>query len=253
MGYEKAAHLYDLFDTKENIEFFFHYASEAGEVLDIGAGTGRIAIPLAQRGVKVWCIEPSPAMRSQFEKKLSKRPELAKNIELVAGDAASFKFARTFPAAFLSGSFDHFLDDQERLSSLRNIAKHLKPGGKLVFDVGLGFMNDKSLSLADEVTVGDKVYRRLTARKRLPDDKIEWFLVYEIYQSGKLIERIEEHSVVGITDRARLHRLLKETGFEIRREFGDYDFSSFQEGNSVLIIEAAKIRIGPVKRKSMLY
>ncbi|GAH96544.1 unnamed protein product, partial [marine sediment metagenome] len=33
---------------------------EAGEILDIGAGTGRIAIPLAEKGIKVFCIEPSP-------------------------------------------------------------------------------------------------------------------------------------------------------------------------------------------------
>ena len=61
-GYEKAAHLYDLFDKKENIEFFYQYAKDAGEILDIGAGTGRIAIPLAERGIKVYCVEPSPAM-----------------------------------------------------------------------------------------------------------------------------------------------------------------------------------------------
>jgi len=39
-GYEKCAHLYDLFDTKENVEFFLHYASQMGEILDICAGTG---------------------------------------------------------------------------------------------------------------------------------------------------------------------------------------------------------------------
>lgn len=39
-GYEKIANLCDLFDTKENTEFFFHYASETGQILDICAGTG---------------------------------------------------------------------------------------------------------------------------------------------------------------------------------------------------------------------
>ncbi|MFX1249071.1 MAG: class I SAM-dependent methyltransferase, partial [Promethearchaeota archaeon] len=63
-GYEKAAHLYDLFDTKKNIDFFYQYGKEAGKILDIGAGTGRIAIPLALKGIKVVCIEPSPAMRN---------------------------------------------------------------------------------------------------------------------------------------------------------------------------------------------
>jgi len=43
-GYEQCAYLYDLFDRKENIEFFYHYAAQAKEILDVGAGTGRIAL-----------------------------------------------------------------------------------------------------------------------------------------------------------------------------------------------------------------
>jgi SAM-dependent methyltransferase len=240
-GYEKCAHLYDLFDTKENIEFFLHYGFEAGEILDIGAGTGRIAIPLAEKDVKVFCVEPSPAMREQFEKKLTAQPELAKNIQLVAGDAKSFKFDRAFPAAILSGIFDHFLDDQERLASLSNIARHLEPGGTLVFDVGIGYMDDSPLEPAGQVTQGDKHYRRFLSRKRLPDEKLDWLLIYEIYQSDKLIERIEEHSSTGVIDRSKVHRLLKQTDFEVKSEFGDYDFRDFKEGDKLLVIEAQKV------------
>lgn len=164
-GYEKAAHLYDLFDRKENIEFFYRYASAAGEILDIGAGTGRIAIPLAEQGVRVFCIEPSPAMRREFERKLTGRPDLSGNIHLAAGDAGTFDLGRTFPAAFL---------------------------------------------------------------------------VFETYESGALMERIEERSQVGIVHREGLHGLLGEAGFAVRREFGDYDLSDYREGGTLLIVEAVK-------------
>jgi len=240
LGYEKAAHLYDLFDTKENIEFFYHYAKEAGEILDIGAGTGRIAIPLAQRGVKVVCIEPSPAMSREFERKLTTRPAISKNIELVPGDAMSFNLNRTFPAAFLSGTFDHFVDDEERLSSLKNIAEHLKPNGKLIFDVFLGLMKDSPLSPAGKVKKGDIEYRRFVGDRILPDEKMEVILVFETYKAGKLMERIEERSIVGLVQRERLHHLLKQGGFEVRNEFGNYDFSKFKQGDSLLVIEAIK-------------
>ena len=240
MGYEKSAHLYDLFDTKENIEFFYHYAKEAGEILDIGAGTGRIVLPLAERGVKVVCIEPSPAMRAQFEKKLSALPDISKNIKLVPGDAMSFNLNRTFPAAFLSGTFDHFLNDDERFSSLKNIAKHLKPNGKLIFDVFIGLMKDSPLSPAGKVKKGDIEYRRFVGDRILPNEKMEVLLVFETYKKGKFVKRIEEKSVAGIINREHLHKLLGKSNFEVKNEFGNYDFNKFKEGDSLLIIEAIK-------------
>jgi SAM-dependent methyltransferase len=241
-GYEKAAHLYDLFDTKDNIDFFFHYAAQAGETLDIGAGTGRIAVPLAKRGVRIVCVEPSPAMRAQFQAKLDARPELRDRISLVAGDAASFALDRTFPTAILSGSFDHFLTRDERLAALRNIARHLEPGGKLVFDMFLGLMKDSPLSLAGKVTVGEWEYQRFVGTRVLPDRRVEVTLVYEVYRDGELQERIEQRSWAAITDREKVHQVLAETGFAVRREFSDYQFTPYQEGDVLLVVEAARRR-----------
>ena len=242
MSYEKVAHLYDLFDRKENVEFFFHYASAVGEILDVGAGTGRIAIPLAERGVKVYCVEPSPAMRREFEKKLIQRPDLGENVTLIDGEARSFDLGRTFLAAFLSGAFDHFLDDDERLSSLRNIGRHLAPNGKLIFDVFLGLMRDSPLSPAGKVQVGDREYRRFVATRRLPHQTQQTHLVFETYRGGELVERLEERGVVGIISREKLHQLLAQTGFAVRQEFGGYDFAEFQEGSLLLIVEAEKTK-----------
>lgn len=239
-GYEKCAHLYDLFDTKNNIEFFLHYATQAKEILDVGAGTGRIAIPLAQKGIKVFCVEPSPAMRREFLKKLGQRRDFSEKIRLIVGDAASFDLGRTFPAAFFSGSFDHFLDDRERLSSLTNINKHLDQDGKLVFDLFLESTKGKQLSPAGTVKKNNLEYRRFVGGNLLPDGKKEVLLAFEIYENGKLIERIEERSLVGIIDRDNLHRLLREAGFEVKREFNNYDFTKFQNGDSLLIVEAIK-------------
>ncbi|KPJ50968.1 MAG: hypothetical protein AMJ41_00575 [candidate division Zixibacteria bacterium DG_27] len=239
-GYERSAHLYDFFDTKKNVEFFCHYGSQAGEIIDIGAGTGRIAIPMAKRGIRVFCVEPSPAMRREFQNKLAPDPAMSKNMRLCGGDATSFDLGRTFPAALLSGCFDHFLDDNERLSALCNINRHLEPDGKLVFDLFLGLMRNAPLSPAGEVTVGDIEYRRFHGSKTLRGRKMEVVLIFERLLRGVVVERIEERSQVGIIGRKEVQKLLKESGFEIEREFGDYDFSPYREGDSLLIIEAQK-------------
>jgi SAM-dependent methyltransferase len=237
-GYERTAHLYDLFDDKENAGFFGHYAHRAGEILDVGAGTGRIAMALAEQGTSLVCVEPSPAMLSEFQKKLVQRPDLQHRIALVPGDAASFRLEFTLPAAFLSGTFDHFPDGEERLASLRNIRRHLAPGSTLVFDVFLGLMGDSPLTPAGRVQRAGVDYRRLVGRRTLPDQKVEVRLVFQVYQRGVLVDRIEEVSVVGVVDRSQVHGVLREAGFSVGREFSDYDFTPYRDGDRLLIVEA---------------
>jgi SAM-dependent methyltransferase len=237
-GYEKCAHLYDLFDTKQNIDLFLGYAQKAGEILDIGAGTGRIAIPIAEYGIKVTCVEPSPAMRNVFMQKLKALAHLSNRITVLGGDAWSFALNRRFPAALLSGTFDHFLSDQEREASLLNIRRYLQKDGILVFDVFLGLMKNSKLKPAGEACRGKSVYRRFVGSKVLQNGTIDTLLRFEIYESGKLVDTIEEHSFAGIVDRQTVHSLLDRTGFSLRKEYGDYDATSYRTGDALLIIEA---------------
>ena len=239
-GYERSAHLYDLFDDKENLDFFIKYAADAATVLDIGAGTGRIAVPLARAGLSLCCVEPSPAMRREFELKLEAEPGLKAMIEIIAGGAADFDLGRTFPLALLSGCFDHFLDDQERLAALANIARHLVPGGRLLMDSFLGLMGDSPLSPAGEVARDGLVYRRLVGGKVLPGGTRDTELVFETYRDGVLIDRTEVHSLVGITTREHILDLLAEAGYKVVGEFGDYDLTPYTD-QELLILEARKV------------
>lgn len=240
MGYEKCAHIYDFFNDKDNFDFFMHYGLKARNILDIGAGTGRIAIYLAQKGIKVVCVEPSPAMRKEFEKKLTASPEIAKIIKLIAADAVSFKIAQLFPAAFMSGCFDHLMDDNERTAALTNIHRHLKPGGIFVFDIFVGLMHDSELEPAGRVTLDNREYRRFVGSKFLDEKNMEVQLVFEILENDKIIEKIEEYSQVGVIGRPEIHDLLFKTGFKIREEFGNYDFTPYNEDDILLIIEAVR-------------
>jgi SAM-dependent methyltransferase len=238
-GYDKVAHLYDLFDDKPNIDFFLKYASSAGRLIDIGAGTGRIAIPLARRGLDVTCIEPSPGMRSVFEAKIAREPDLPGIIRIVASHAADFRLGRTFPLAIMSGCFDHFLDDDERAASLANIAAHLVPGGRLLFDSFPGLMRQSPLKAAGEAAVDETVYKRLVGGRILPGAVKDTELVYEAYVGGRLIDRIAVHSLVGITSRRHILDLVAAAGFEVINEFGDYRSTPYED-QEVLVIEALK-------------
>jgi SAM-dependent methyltransferase len=193
---------------------------------------------LAEEGVYVVCIEPSPAMRRQFEDKLERRPHLRQRIRLVPGEATAFRLPHKSPAAFLSGTFDHFVDREERLASLRNVVRHLEPGGTLVFDVFLGMMESSPLSPAGYVSNGEWEYWRLVGRQAMEGERVRVRLVFEIYRNGELVERIEEESIVGITDRDEIHRLLGQVNCSVRREFADYDRTPYGSGGDLLIVEA---------------
>jgi hypothetical protein len=140
----------------------------------------------------------------------------------------------------MSGSFDHFLSDDQRVRGLSNIAGHLKPGGRLVFDIGLGYMEESPLKPAGEKTAGGLTYRRFVGRKVIAGRRLEYLLVFEIVKAGKAIERIEQTSFAGIVDRPQVHGLIKKAGLTVAREFGGYDFSPYEDGDDILIIEAVK-------------
>jgi SAM-dependent methyltransferase len=193
-------------------------------------------------------------MRREFRKKLAKHPELLNKIQIVANNAARFKLPRSFSVAYLSGTFDHFVDEDQRKSSLENIARHLDQGGKLVFDVFLGLMRDSQLSPAGMASVGNRVVRRLVGAQVLPTRQQMFVeIVYEIYKNEQLIERIEEKSLVGIIDRNRLNRILDETGFEIRNEWGGYDLEPYVDGDSLLLIEAVMKALREVDRSKSMW
>jgi SAM-dependent methyltransferase len=208
--------------------------------LDIGAGTGRIAAPMALKGIKVYCVEPSPGMLREFERKLTGKQDISKNITIVRSDASSFKIDRLFPCAILSGTIDHLLDDAERLSALQNIANHLSRDGMLIFDIFLGLMKELEPRPAGSVKIGERECKRYVGSKLLSKDKMAVSLIFDIYEKGKLIERIEESSMIGVINREQIHSLLHESGFDIKREFCNYDFRKYRPEDRLLIIEAAK-------------
>jgi len=240
MGYEYSAHVYDLFDDKNNFDLFLHYGLKTREILDIGAGTGRIAVTMAQKGITVYAVEPSPAMRAQFAEKLTAHPGLAGRINLIASDAASFTFNRLFPAAIMSGVFDHLLSDEQRRAALSNIHRHLKPGGTFVFDLFVGLMDDSELKPAGDVHAGNRRYRRFVGREIKDENIVEIRIVYEVFEDDRLIDTFEEQPLVGVINRSEIHDLLDRCGFDVVDEFSGYDFRPYTESDDILIIETRK-------------
>ncbi|MBI4183495.1 MAG: class I SAM-dependent methyltransferase [Proteobacteria bacterium] len=109
-----------------------------GPVLELGAGTGRIALALAEAGFPVVGIDTSPAMRARAEAKRARlAPEVAARARFVAADMAGFALReRGFRLAIAPFRAFQLLASLDSVgASLGSVAGHLGPGGGLAFDL----------------------------------------------------------------------------------------------------------------------
>jgi SAM-dependent methyltransferase len=99
--------------------------------LELGSGTGRIAIPLAARGVPVHGIELSKAMTRRLKAKPG-----GQGIEVTVGDFASARAPGTFGIAYLvANTIMNLTTQAEQVACFRNVAAHLEPGGVFLIEV----------------------------------------------------------------------------------------------------------------------
>ncbi|MGH9206342.1 MAG: class I SAM-dependent DNA methyltransferase [Acidimicrobiales bacterium] len=104
-----------------------------GSALELGIGTGRIALPLRQRGVHVHGIDLSPDMVAQLMAKPG-----AEEIAVTIGDFASTTVVGTFRLAYLVyNTITNLTTQDEQVECFCNVAAHLEPGGCFVVEVGI--------------------------------------------------------------------------------------------------------------------
>jgi SAM-dependent methyltransferase len=135
---EQVAELYDqesggMFDpavVDPVVDFLVELAG-GGAALELGIGTGRIAIPLAARGVPVHGIDLSEAMLA----KLRAKPG-AEGIAVTRGDFATTRVYGTFSVAYLVfNTIENLTTQGEQVACFQNVAAHLEPGGCFVIEV----------------------------------------------------------------------------------------------------------------------
>jgi SAM-dependent methyltransferase len=112
------------------VDFLAEHARD-GAALELGIGTGRIALPLSRSGVRVHGIDLSEAMIDQLRAKPG-----AEEIGLTIGDFATATVGGTFALAYLvANTIMNLTTQDEQVSCFRNVAAHLEPGGRFVIEV----------------------------------------------------------------------------------------------------------------------
>lgn len=115
----------------EPVAGFLAGLARGGTALELGIGTGRIALPLSQRGVRVHGIEISPAMVAQLRAKPG-----GNDIGVTIGDFAATTTDGQFELAYLlRNTIENLTTQDEQVACFRNVASQLVPGGCFVVEV----------------------------------------------------------------------------------------------------------------------
>jgi SAM-dependent methyltransferase len=129
---ESSAEMFERETLDATVDFLAGLAGR-GAALELGIGTGRIALPLTQRGVRVHGIDLSSAMVARLRAKAG-----AEDIEVTLGDFATTRVDGTFSIAYLVfNTIMNLTTQDEQVACFQNVAAHLEPGGCFVIEVML--------------------------------------------------------------------------------------------------------------------
>ena len=130
---------------RRDVPFYVNAAKEFGDpVLELGCGSGRVAMAIALAGLKITGLDLLEKMLAQAERKLARLPEgVRARLNFVHADMTNFEIKALFPRRIVLQfpliiipfrPFQHLLEIQQQLDCVHCARKHLQPGGHLVLD-----------------------------------------------------------------------------------------------------------------------
>ncbi len=218
-------------DIVEDIPFFLKQIEKFGDpVLELACGTGRITIPIAEKGIEISGLDITEDMLSYAKLKAEAKKV---NIEWIEADCRDFNIDKKFNLIlFPFNSIAHIHDLESIEACFSCVKKHLKDNGKFIIDMFNPcldrFTRDSSTrypvaSLYD--TYNKKtitITESNTYDTNTQINRIKWY-----YKNENEIDEIVNELNMRIYYPQELDALLKYNGFTIESKFGNYDESSF--------------------------
>jgi len=248
------AAFYDYYATglEGDVEFYVEEAQKAGPpVLELGCGTGRILIPVAQAGINIVGLDRAPSMLSIAKQKVSRLSlETRRRIELVEGDLRHFSLGRRFKLVMIPyRAFLHLLTPEDQQQALRCIREHLTDGGLLIFDIfdprldtiaaHLGSLGS-ALKKNREFTHPDTGHRVVVWDTRRYDPSAQmieqYFIFEELDDEGRVISKTYSPPKLRYVYRYEMQYLLELCGYEVEALYGDFRRGPFRYGGEQIWI-----------------
>jgi len=258
--YDAIARFYDLdhVDYVDDLDTYYQLArATGGPVLDVGTGTGRVSVYLAQRGVDVTGVDESEVMLERARSKAGKAARLRGRLDLVRADARQLDLGdKRFRLAIVAlNTFAHFLTAADQFAALISIRRHLDHDGLIVLDLH-NPTSSSAKEAAGEVLHGytrpepgtENLVTQLVATTA---DQARQLLHVTLWYDVTSPEGQTSRTTIRMTTRYcyryELEWMLLHAGLDTDQVYGDYDLSPYSGAAPRLLVTA---RVAPHGRAS---
>jgi SAM-dependent methyltransferase len=248
--YTLFARYYDLenADLTEDLPFWLELAEQQGDpILELGCGTGRVLLPLAQRGHRVTGLDNSPEMLARLEAKL--KLSTAGHVKqsapaIVRADMTDFTLAGNFRLALIPyNSFMHLLTPEQQCAALRCVRQHLQPAGALALDLpnpGEAYAGqEQGLTLERTFRDGERTVQQFSSvmlDRAAQLAHVTW--LYDSTGPDGALQRTTIPLTMRYTFPAEMNLLLEKCGFHLTHLYGGYDRTPFADGAPRMLVVA---------------
>ncbi len=136
----------------DDVASYVRLARSAGRVLECGAGTGRVTLPMARGGARVTALDFSKPMLGALQRKLEGESKgVQKNVTVCHADMRTMRLGETFSLIVLAfDTFAHLYSRMDVEAFLARARAHLEPEGRLVFDVAMPELPETTTGVNDD-------------------------------------------------------------------------------------------------------
>jgi SAM-dependent methyltransferase len=220
--YDPIARLYDPWSASvvEDVSFYVDEALAAGgDVVELGVGTGRIAIPTALAGANVIGVDSSAEMLAVCAQR-AREAGVGSRLDLRLGDLRRPPVDERVPLVTCPfRSYLHLRDDRERLDALRAARDLLLSGGRIVFDVFKPSREDI-----------EETHGRWLEREPGIEERADWDLEAQTLTLSVRGAQGASTMTLWWVEPERWHSLLAEAGFEVLACYGWFDRRPYSGG-----------------------
>jgi len=218
-----------------DVEFYRRLAGETGgPILDVGCGTGRVAVALAADGHEVVGVDLSaPMLRLAEQRRESLSADMAARLSFHQADMATLDLGRDFALVVTpSRVFQFMLTTDAQRQALAALKSHLRPDGRLVLDLfdpllDLVVPSEGGTVRRGQVvhpTTGNRVILEVTGRMPDPAHQliVEDWTATEIDASGEVLRTDTERLTLRWSLRSEMRLLFELAGLKVIADYGDF-------------------------------